>query len=220
MKRNIDMDQISDGKRYSSQDMVRIACNDCAGCSNCCHGMGNSIILDPYDFCRLTIEVKKTPSELLEGELELNVVDGIILPNIKMQQGSDACAFLNKEGRCSIHKSRPGFCRLFPLGRIYENGSFSYFNQIHECPYPTKSKVKIKDWLGEKDLRTVEDFVTKWHYFLNEISELLESASEEDAKNLNLFVLNKFYLLPYDENRDFFSQFEERIEFVRNGLGL
>ena len=36
----------------------------------------------------------------------------------------NAQKFLNEQGRCSIHDSRPGFCRLFPLGRFYENGGF------------------------------------------------------------------------------------------------
>ena len=49
MEREIDLNQISDGKLYLANDMVRTGCNECAGCSSCCRGMGDSIILDPYD---------------------------------------------------------------------------------------------------------------------------------------------------------------------------
>ena len=54
MERNVTMAEISDGKLYSRDDMVRAGCDDCRGCSACCRGMGNSIVLDPYDVYRLT----------------------------------------------------------------------------------------------------------------------------------------------------------------------
>ena len=63
---------------------------------------------------------------LLANYLELNVVDGMVLPNLKMAGEEEACPFL-KDGRCSIHGYRPGICRLFPLGRIYEENGFKYF---------------------------------------------------------------------------------------------
>ena len=53
MKRNIDLNEISDGRLYSSGDMVKADCHDCAGCSACCRGMGDSIKLDPMDIWRL-----------------------------------------------------------------------------------------------------------------------------------------------------------------------
>ena len=52
---NKNLEEISDGKRYGLNDMVRAACNDCAGCSSCCEDMGESIILDPLDIYELTI---------------------------------------------------------------------------------------------------------------------------------------------------------------------
>ena len=67
---------------------------------------------------------------MLNNEFELNVVDGVILPNLKMSGQNDACGFLDENGRCSIHAVRPGICRLFPLGRYYENHDFSYFLQV------------------------------------------------------------------------------------------
>lgn len=41
----------------------------------------------------------------------------------------------------------PGICRLFPLGRIYEENGFKYFIQVHECKKQERGKVKIKKWL-------------------------------------------------------------------------
>ena len=55
MERNVDIDKISDGKRYGANDMVKVGCDDCRGCSACCRGMGDSIVLDPMDLYRLGI---------------------------------------------------------------------------------------------------------------------------------------------------------------------
>ncbi len=215
MEREIDLSQISDGRLYLANDMVKAGCNDCAGCSLCCHGMGSSIILDPYDIYQLEKGLGLSFEKLMENKIELNVVDGIIRPNIKMQEGLDCCAFLNGEGRCSIHTFRPGFCRMFPLGRIYEEGDFRYFLQIHECPYPNKTKVKLKKWLDIPELSKYENYIRQWHYFLKAVQKnLKETENDAVIKNLNLYLLKQFYIKPYEtdeaKGRDFFKQFEER----------
>lgn len=44
MERNVSMDEISDGRLYGLNDMVKADCRDCEGCSACCRGMGLSLI--------------------------------------------------------------------------------------------------------------------------------------------------------------------------------
>lgn len=53
MLRDIDLNEISDGRLYTANDMVKADCMGCQGCSSCCQGMGDSIVLDPYDMYRL-----------------------------------------------------------------------------------------------------------------------------------------------------------------------
>ena len=98
MERNIDMSEVSDGRLYGLNDMVKAGCDNCAECSACCQGMGNSIVLDPYDVYRLTSGLNCRFEDLLINKLDLNVVEGIILPNLKMSGRNESCAFLNKEG--------------------------------------------------------------------------------------------------------------------------
>ena len=216
MKRNVSLIDISDGRLYGVNDMVKADCHGCQGCSKCCQGMGSSIILDPYDVYRLTTGLHKSIEELLAESVELNVVDGVILPNLKMVGAKESCSFLNQEGRCSIHAYRPGICRLFPLGRYYENGSFQYFLQIGECAGKNPTKIKVSKWIDTPDFTRNREFTIRWHYLMNEVEELVAS-NEDDTfrKNLNLFVLNNFYLAPFEENRDFYEQFEERYQRFR-----
>ncbi len=227
MEREIDLKQISDGKLYSANDMVRIGCNDCAGCSLCCRGMGNSIILDPYDIYSLEKGLGVTFENLMTDEkMELNVVDGVIQPNLKMQR-QDSCGFLNAQGRCSIHDFRPGFCRMFPLGRIYEENSFRYFLQIHECPYPDKTKMKLKKWLDIPRIGEYEAYIRCWHYFLKEVQSIIrQTKNDMIVKNINMYLLNQFYVKAYDTSGregnepDFYPQFYERMGEAKEAVKI
>ena len=203
MKRNVSLDEISDGKLYELNDMVKAGCNDCKGCSTCCQGMGSSIILDPLDIYRLLINLDYTFEDLLIDKIELNIQDGIIIPNLKMTELSEKCSFLNSEGRCGIHAFRPGICRLFPLGRYYENYKFKYFLQVHECKKENKTKIKVKKWIDTPDLINNERFVIDWHYFLEDLQNFVETTQDELLiKNINMYLIKDFYIKPYDKNMD------------------
>ena len=211
MKRTVDMSEISDGKFYTINDMAKLGCQDCAGCSACCRGMGTSIVLDPLDVFRLSKKLSKNFEALLQSCIELNVVDGIVLPNLKMVGKDEACTFLNSEGRCSIHDSRPGICRLFPLGRYYEGDDYKYFLQVNECHRQNRTKVKISKWLDTPDYEKYKKFILKWHEIIKNIGEKSVRAGENEAKNYSLLLLKTFYLMPYDYEKDFYEQFEERM---------
>ncbi len=185
MERYLDMTQVSDGRLYTANDLVKADCGGCMGCSECCRGMGTSIILDPWDIFHLC-----------RGEA---------------CSLGEACSFLNGEGRCEIHGFRPGFCRLFPLGRIYEGGIFRYFLQVQECPKENKGKVKVKKWLDMPDIRKYEQFVNDWHSYLKQREQWV-GKDPEQIKPLSMELLRRFYLAPYDLGRDFYEQFYERAE--------
>lgn len=214
MKREIDLREISDGKLYGSNDLVKADCGDCAGCHACCCGMGQSIVLDPLDVLRLTAGLGTTFEGLLSGGVELRVADGIILPNLKMTGEREACSFLNAEGRCSIHAFRPGICRLFPLGRYYENGDFRYFLQVHECRKENRTKVKVKKWIDTPEIKKYEAFVRDWHNFLLE-REAQVQKSPEEAKAISMSVLKTFYLQPFAGEESFYEEFARRLQAAK-----
>lgn len=219
MERYVSLEEISDGKLYDLNDMVRADCRDCEGCSACCRGMGNTIILDPLDIHRLSTAIGQTFEEMLEQQIELHVADGMILPNLKMDGEGESCVFLNKEGRCSIHHARPGICRLFPLGRYYENRSYRYFLQIHECKKENRAKIKVKKWLDTPDIKLYQIFTSDWHYFLKDLKKLADdSANDELKRKIALYVLNQFYVTGYDASKDFYGQFYPRLERAKKEL--
>ena len=223
MLRECDLDEISDGKKYSINDLVKADCDDCRGCSACCHGMGSSIVLDPLDVHRLMSHFQTRFEVLLESKIELNIVDGVILPNLKMntQAAGEPCVFLNAEGRCTIHEDRPGICRIFPLGRVYENNSFSYILQIHECQKENRSKVKVSKWIDTPELKKNQQFIKEWHYFLKAVqAKLAAGGNEELIKRTTMQILQYFYIEPYHQDADFYEQFDTRLVQMKKLLGI
>ncbi len=213
MKRFVDMNEISDGKLYSLTDTVNCDSHDCMGCSKCCHDTADTIILDPYDCFKLCLNLNTTMAMLIAaGYIELRSVDGLPLPVIRIENREKGCPFLDTNGRCRIHSFRPGFCRLFPLGRIYENDSFKYFLQTQECPVKDLSPVKVYKWIGEKNIKEYERFILSWHNITGDIAARISAHPDNTEKNkeLTMKLLNTFYFEPYNGDY-FYGQYEERV---------
>jgi hypothetical protein len=119
-----------------------------------------------------------------------------------------------------VHAIRPGICRLFPLGRYYENGGFKYFLQIHECKNENRTKVKVKKWIDTPDLKQNDEFIMLWHDFVAEMQERMMNAADEALfKKVNMFLLQSFYMEPY-QTGDFYAQFKERLEKVKTVVNM
>lgn len=215
MLREMDLQTQTDGKKYSVNDMVRVGCNDCEGCSECCRVVADTILLDPYDVFRLMKGTQLTMQQLMERYIELGMANGVILPHMKIDE-KGGCAFLNERGRCSVHDYRSGFCRLYPLGRLYENGDYSYILLTDQCD-KGRTKVKIKKWLDTPEYEKYHGFIISWHDLLKEYQERFSlNPEDEQMKQTVMSLLTIFYMTPYDLNADFYEQYEERIQGFRN----
>lgn len=229
MERNIDINDISDGKRYAISDMVKVGCSDCEGCSKCCEHMDGLIVLDPYDVHRLVVGLLSNQVKdviafdgikddlsfngLIDKKIEFTVDRGLLLPVLKMDDSLGKCVFLSENGRCSIHDIRPGICRLFPMGRLYEDGSFSYFLQKDECDYPGKTKVKLKNWINTPEISKYEKYINDWHYFIRDIQDYMKTAEEPEIKQINSALMQMFFMAPYSES--FYDDFYIRLNKVK-----
>ena len=219
MKREIRVEELQ--KLFTCHDMAKADCGGCHGCSACCQGMGNTVVLDPYDMYQLERGLGASPQVLMsQGVIEMSLADGLVLPNLAMAGEKEQCIFLNEEGRCRIHAFRPGLCRLFPLGRVYDEEGFKYYVQLYECPKQVKTKVKIDKWLGIPDIKKYEEFVLAWHWLQKWCQELIEQTPDmvrEDArKKIATSLLSIFYMTPYDVKVSFYDQFMARRDmFVR-----
>ena len=126
------------------------------------------------------------------------------------------CVSLGADGRCRIHEARPGICRLFPLGRDYNEGKVRYFLLEDACPEKSRTKVRIDRWLGIPDISVYEEFKLDWHKFQVSLAGYLDQASDRElVRRLNLLVLETFYLTPYT---DFYPDFYGRLAHIKQSL--
>ena len=140
MRRDVTLEEISDGKLYGSNDTVERCVQDCRGCCDCCKGMGDSVVLDPYDVWRLGRGLHKSADGLMAKELELSVVDGNILPHLAMTGEEESCVFLNEEGRCSVHEYRRDSAGCSRWAGIIRRTVFPIFCRSMNVPTGTAPK--------------------------------------------------------------------------------
>ena len=71
------------------------------------------------------------------------------------------------------------------------------------------------------DLKQYEKFVLDWHDFLIDIQEVFYHTEDETLiKNLNMYVLSRFYYTPFEETEAFYPQFYQRLEAAKELLKL
>lgn len=196
---------------YHITDMVRVPGNDCRGCHSCCQGMGDSVVLTPYDMHSLSVHLQLSTDELFEEWLRWSMADGLLQPVMSMAGKEERCRGLNEEGRCSIHAFRPAICRLFPLGRQYYEDHIAYFVLEGACPQASKAKVKISKWIERPEWKGHEAFLLEWHRFKKRALAVCEKHTDETfQKQLLLYIMQLFYRKPYTEG-NFYPEFADRL---------
>ncbi len=221
MKSGRALEDISDGKIYESEDWVAADAGGCQGCSACCHHVGDLVVLTPFDVWELMAYLKVSFNELLENKLELEEEKKITLPYLRMQGSSERCSFLNEEGRCEVHAHRPNICRLFPLGRVYQDNTFKYFLQIGNCQKTPLKEVKVKDWIAIEDYEQNKAFILAWHQLLKALGFRLKFVKDaEECKYINDYLLDTFYHKLLEEPEDFYTAFWRKLPEAKSYLGI
>ena len=213
------LNEISDGKLYDIEDMVKADTCGCNGCSDCCNDVGDLVVLTPFDIYEMTTYLNTDFDKLLGDKILLRENNKITLPYLKMQDENKNCSFLDKNGRCTIHSKRPNICRLFPLGRAYQDNDFKYFLQVDNCPKEELKDVKVADWINIENYNENKKFILEWYKFIKALTFRLKFVRDEDEiENINQILLDSFYRVKIDN--DFYKSFEELLPKVKNKLGI
>ena len=213
------LNEISDGKLYDIEDMVKADTCGCNGCSDCCNDVGDLVVLTPFDIYEMTTYLNTDFDKLLGDKILLRENNKITLPYLKMQDENKNCSFLDKNGRCTIHSKRPNICRLFPLGRAYQDNDFKYFLQVDNCPKEELKDVKVADWINIENYNENKKFILEWYKFIKALTFRLKFVRDEDEiENINQILLDSFYRVKIDN--DFYKSFEELLPEVKNKLGI
>lgn len=221
MKQINTLEEISDGKLYDIEDLVKADTYGCEGCSDCCHSVGDLVALTPFDVYEMVSYLGVSFDRLLGDKIELREKNKTWIPYLKMQEESGRCSFLSKEDRCMIHGKRPNICRLFPLGRVYEDNDFKYFLQVGNCPKPNLKEVKVSEWIGIDNYDENKEFILIWHQLIKALTFRIKFVYDEnEIKRINEDLLDSFYRMNVKENEDFYTVFFDCLPKAKNTLGI
>jgi len=91
----------------------------------------------------------------------------------------------------------------------------------------TEVKIKVKKWIDTPDLPRYTEYINAWHNFQKQVqaafARIRMQDGEEESKNAQIkqmcmYILNIMYVARYEENRDFYEQFEMRLEHLKELL--
>ena len=158
----------ADARVLAESDLLQLTCG-AAGCSSTCCKATAPIILNPYEIARICKASNLSYEDLLDV-LDTDRAKGFPLV---MLPRDPACHFWTATG-CRIYEARPLACRLFPLGRVFEDGrSHIVLPEVNRCsglvPAPSKS---VAAYLQEQDTALFIEMADRWIEFVSHIERL------------------------------------------------
>lgn len=215
------LNEISDGKIYDIFDHVKADTHGCDGCSACCHDVGDLVVLTPFDVYEICHALNVSFEALVDVKVTLRPQNKLMLPYLKMEGQALRCSFLNEANRCSIHGSRPSICRLFPLGRIYEQDHIKYFLQVDSCLKKGLQEVKVSDWIGIQNYDQNTAFLLVWHQFIKALTFRVKFIYDEaELEKINQYLLKTFYKGLSEKEEDFYAAFAKVLPEAKSYLGI
>lgn len=194
-------------------DEFRFKCRKCGKC--CTHQ--HTIIFTARDIFMIAKKLETTPEKVIEAYAEVYIGPQSNIPIVHMlPRGKRAeCPFL-KDGKCSIHDSKPTTCALFPLGRVMteimtgEKKSVKYFLQNINCG-SRKQTHTVREWLSRFNIPENDEFFLLWSDTVAALAvgfrSLIEMEDSEQTIRMLWSLLYEELYLRYDVKKEFLPQF-------------
>ena len=191
----------------------------CRACGECCTNR-TDILLNPKDIYNIAKELGRETKEIIDNYCESYIGGTSRLPVVRLRAvGSDKHCPLLSGGKCSVHKSKPTVCALFPLARAFrvdgdgkvKSDDVTYLLQPSGCNYK-KEKHTVRQWLTDFGIPIEDQYHSDWSNLINELSKKLRELEKKLDKEImsllySTVAIRLYY--NYDTSHDFESQFKE-----------
>ena len=158
----------AEAEPLEAADLVGLVCGT-EGCpANCCKN-GPHIVLNPYEIALICGASKMSYEDLLDV-VETDRVNGFPLV---MLPRDPQCHFWTGRG-CRIYDARPLACRLFPLGRVFEDDrSYIVLPDRNLCSGLTAAPTgTLEDYLRQQDTATQIAMADRWIEFVSRVERM------------------------------------------------
>lgn len=197
----------------------------CTQCGKCCIER-EDILLNPLDLYKLATELNMSPADVVAQYCEAYIGGDSRIPIVRIKpRGSIKRCPLLKDRKCSVHRSKPIVCAMFPIGRCFkvekasiegaEAGSptIEYIFNKPDCGDDSQTHT-VREWLGYFGIELDDKFFFKWHSTIMEISGCVRKLE----KVISPATLDTFWTaiytclyINYDMSLPFLPQFEENM---------
>ena len=197
----------ADAAVLEETDPLQLSCGTGGCASNCCRS-GAPIVLNPYEISLICRESGMSYEDLLDI-VDTDRAEGFPLV---MLPRDPACHFWTKQG-CSIYLARPLACRLFPIGRVYDDAQSRFVlpgRNLCEGLAPEPART-VGDYLKKQDTAQHISMADRWIEFVNEIERLQLPDKPVTSVAFHLFVYSPDTPpVPSSANADAITSLEER----------
>lgn len=197
----------------------------CKMCGKCCINR-EDIILNPKDLYNIAKELGKTIIEVVNEYCVCYIGPTSRFPIIKLKSvGIDKRCPLLVDHKCSVHKSKPTVCALFPIGRSFVANKGEVLDQskmdyifIHpECGNENETHT-VREWLTAFGVPIEDKFHFEWTNITTNVSAALRDIEkrkdEETLETLHRIIFMGVYS-NYDTSIEFEPQFEANARATR-----
>jgi len=158
----------ADAAVLSGSDLLQLACGS-GGCSANCCTKSAPIVLNPYEIALICSASGMSYEDLLDI-VDTDRAKGFPLV---MLPRDPSCHFWSSQG-CRIYRARPLACRLYPLGRVFDQGQSHIVQpELNICtglaPSPAGT---VGDYLASQDVEMQIRMADQWIEFVSEIEQL------------------------------------------------
>tara|TARA_Y100000310_G_scaffold319400_1_gene374615 strand:- start:226 stop:834 length:609 start_codon:yes stop_codon:yes gene_type:complete len=142
----------------------------CKNCGDCCD---HTIIqLYPFDIKNIC-KAKNLTTKQFHQQYSIFQLDEDKIPRCILKNRPQ-CPF--KEEGCTIYDKRPIRCRLYPLGRVYQDNEIIHVISEKTSPgFNTGKKQTIAEWLEQQQVTKFDQLTKQWNQFLIKQKEVTKS---------------------------------------------
>jgi Fe-S-cluster containining protein len=157
----------TDARVFSETDLIQLSCG-VNGCSSNCCTKSAPVVLNPYEIALICREDGITYEDFLDI-VDTDRAKGFPLV---MLPRDPHCHFWTGKG-CRIYRGRPLACRLYPLGRVFEEGaSYIVLPELNICSGLSSSPVMtVADYQRDQGAAVLISMADLWIDFVTEMEQ-------------------------------------------------
>ena len=170
----------------------------CKQCGECCLNNGE-IMVTPWDVIRISEALQKPAIDVLSNTLKIHIGENTHIPVATLRSAPvpgttvSACPYLAMDGSnivCSIQKSKPFNCAIYPLGKMTQIDkttgvkSIKYFVQPITCKADQSNTITLKDWLAMYDVDKASEASAAFTQFIEDTGKIINLELLDDQTDL------------------------------------